>query len=87
MSRTGRGTPILGAAARPRPRAGRASARVVLHACKFHAMTSEVMLTFRATTALAERLTQAAKAKGVSRSEAIRAAVAEVLDPEGPAAA
>ena len=50
-------------------------------------MTNEVMLTFRATTELAERLTDAAEAEGVSRSEAIRAAVAQVLDVEEPTAA
>lgn len=50
-------------------------------------MTSEVMLTFRATTELAERLTEAAQAEGVSRSAAIRAAVAQVLDVEEPTAA
>ena len=64
-----------------------ASTRAVLHACKFQSMTSAVMLTFRATTELAERLTDAAEAEGVSRSEAIRAAVAQVLDVEEPTAA
>ena len=60
---------------------------MVLHACKFHRMTAEVMLTFRAPTELADRLTEAAQAEGVSRSAAIRAAVAQVLAVEEPTAA
>jgi len=50
-------------------------------------MTTEVMLTFRAPTELADRLTEAAQAEGVSRSAAIRAAVAQVLDAEEAVAA
>ena len=64
-----------------------ASTRAWLHRCSLYSMPRDTAVRFRAEAELVDAVDRAAEAAGVSRSAAIRAALAEVLDVEEPTAA